>query len=186
MTYLTFELIYLLHSLLIQNRPIFFLWCTINYFFILLLLLQCCRSRFQKIEDINTKENIHTTALQNLEIRCRRLVEQLTDVSGEIEKIRTSVESRNSTAAPSFDASFVRERTVSEPTETLIEDVPTLKIGTSATKRKPIVRSLTEVRPDAYIFDNGQHIEYRYDEEEEECNEEMETIPKSGIKSFFK
>ncbi|XP_044264338.1 transient receptor potential cation channel trpm isoform X2 [Tribolium madens] len=132
----------------------------------------------QKVEDINTKENIHTTALQNLELRCRRLVDQLQEVSTEMEKIRISIESQCSTTGPSFDAGFIRERTVSEPTETLVEDIPTLKIGSSVTKRKPIVRSLTEVRPDAYIFDNGQHIEYRYDEEEE-CNEEIDPLPKS-------
>ncbi|XP_063918520.1 transient receptor potential cation channel trpm isoform X4 [Zophobas morio] len=130
----------------------------------------------QKVEDINTKENIHTTALQNLEIRCRRLVEQMQEVSNDLDKIRLSMESQPPTAAPSFDAPFVRERTVSEPVESVIEDIP--KAATAPTKRKPIVRSLTEVRPDAYIFDNGQHIEYRYDEEEE-CNEEMEGLPKS-------
>lgn len=38
-------------------------------------------------------------------------------------------------------------------------------------RKRTIVRSLTEVRPDAYIFDNGQHIEYRYDEEEEDLDD---------------
>jgi transient receptor potential cation channel subfamily M protein 3 len=135
----------------------------------------------QKVEDIHTKENIHTTALQNLEIRCRRLVEQLQDVSTDMEKIRTSVESQASTtaAAPTFDVTFVRERTISEPSEIIPDDIPFTKTGPPATKRRPIVRSLTEVRPDAYIFDNGQHIEYRYDEEDE-CNEEVDAIPKSG------
>jgi transient receptor potential cation channel subfamily M protein 3 len=134
----------------------------------------------QKVEDIHTKENIHTTALQNLEIRCRRLVEQLQDVSTDMEKIRTSVESQASTtaAAPTFDVTFVRERTISEPSEIIPDDIPFTKTGPPATKRRPIVRSLTEVRPDAYIFDNGQHIEYRYDEEDE-CNEEVDAIPKS-------
>ncbi|RZC40720.1 transient receptor potential cation channel trpm, partial [Asbolus verrucosus] len=132
----------------------------------------------QKVEDINTKENMHTSVLQNLEIRCRKLVEQLQDISTDIEKIRTSVETQTSTATPSFETSYVRERTISEPTEVVSDDLSQLKQPPPSTKRKPIVRSLTEVRPDAYIFDNGQHIEYRYDEEDE-CNEEMDVVPKS-------
>lgn len=100
------------------------------------------------------------------------------EVSNDLDKIRLSIE-QPVTPGPSFDAPFVRERTVSEPAERVSEDIA--KSGAAATRRKPIVRSLTEVRPDAYIFDNGQHIEYRYDEEEEDdCNEEVDVIPKSG------
>lgn len=56
-------------------------------------------------------------------------------------------------------------------------------------KRKTIVRSLTEVRPDAYIFDNGQHIEYRYSEEEgntaQDKKEQLDNISVAGMFQYF-
>lgn len=48
------------------------------------------------------------------------------------------------------------------------------------------MRSLTEVRPDAFIFDNGQHIEYRYSEDDDshEKKEHLHNISVAG-KEFF-
>lgn len=112
---------------------------------------------------------MHTSVLQNLEVRCRKLAEQLQDVSGEVESIRTSMESQMSisTGAPPSEPRCMRERTISEHSEVTADDL-TILLGTLPinARRKPIVRSLTEVRPDALIFDNGQHIEYIVPEEE--------------------
>lgn len=53
-------------------------------------------------------------------------------------------------------------------------------------RKKAIIRSLTEVRPDAYIFDNGQHIEYRYADEDVECKEEqLDNISTAGNMNYI-
>ena len=74
---------------------------------------------------------------------------------------------------------------MSEKSEVLSEDdsFGQLLAATHPVKRKPIVRSLTEVRPDAYIFDNGQHIEYIFsegDEQNEEKKEQLDNISVAG------
>lgn len=83
-----------------------------------------------------------------------------------------------------------RERTVSDRSEVFSEDessvICQLLAAQYPNKRKPIVRSLTEVRPDAFIFDNGQHIEYRYSEDDDshEKKEHLDNISVAG-KDFF-
>lgn len=64
-----------------------------------------------------------------------------------------------------------RLRKTSERSDVVSEDSPMQHSVAIVTRRKqPIVRSLTEVRPDAYIFDDGMHVEVRNKlEEEDEC-----------------
>lgn len=45
----------------------------------------------QKVEDIHTKENVQTTVLQNLEVRCRKFTDQLTDISNEFDLVKQLV-----------------------------------------------------------------------------------------------
>ncbi|XP_049817373.1 transient receptor potential cation channel trpm isoform X2 [Aethina tumida] len=125
----------------------------------------------QKVEDIHSKENMQTTLLQNLEVRCRKFTDQMQDITTELECLRSIVSNYNlpSTEKP-MGPEEPRERISSEKSEQGSDDLTLLAAPTSMRKRT-IVRSLTEVRPDAYIFDNGQHIEYRYDEEEEDLDD---------------
>ncbi|XP_050299656.1 transient receptor potential cation channel trpm isoform X2 [Anthonomus grandis grandis] len=135
----------------------------------------------QKVEDIHTKENMQTTVLQNLEVRCRKFTEQLTDITNEFEMLKQMVHRTQSATLVTPQATLIaqdsRERSVSEKSEVFSED-ESVAIGQllaahqpTKTVRKTIVRSLTEVRPDAYIFDNGQYIEYRHSEDEETAQE---------------
>lgn len=83
-------------------------------------------------------------------------------------------------SAPSISEG-IKERTISEQTEMSEEESVIGQLVVQPVKKKAIVRSLTEVRPDAYIFDNGQHIEYRYEEKEEEREfEHLDSISIAG------
>lgn len=80
----------------------------------------------------------------------------------------------------------IKERTISEQTEISEEESVIGQLVVQPVKKKNIVRSLTEVRPDAYIFDNGQHIEYRYEEKEEERElEHLDSISIAGKMSII-
>lgn len=75
----------------------------------------------------------------------------------------------------------MKERTISEQTELSEEESVIGQLVVQPIRKKTIVRSLTEVRPDAYIFDNGQHIEYRYEEKEDERElEQLDSISVAG------
>ncbi|XP_066138176.1 transient receptor potential cation channel trpm isoform X6 [Euwallacea fornicatus] len=147
----------------------------------------------QKVEDIHTKENMQTTVLQNLEVRCRKFTEQLTELANEMETMKQFMHRQQSGITMTPQATLVaqdsRERSVSERSEVFSEDessvIGHLLAAQNPNKRKPIVRSLTEVRPDAYIFDNGQHIEYRFSEDEDaqEKKEQLDVISVSGSRS---
>ncbi|KAK9872342.1 hypothetical protein WA026_017801 [Henosepilachna vigintioctopunctata] len=138
----------------------------------------------QKVEDINTKENANNTAMQGFEVRFRRLaddnqmiIEHLTELS------RRIPQGTNLPTLPN-EGPILRERTLSENTDAgadeAVSNLPNIFPPTLGRKRM-MIRSLTEVRPDAYIFDNGQHIEYRNtDENAFNEQEEMESLPKSG------
>lgn len=75
----------------------------------------------QKVEDIHTKENVQTTVLQNLEVRCRRFTEQLQDLTAEIEALRQMMGQKLSSNVVMAAPDGLRERTISEQTE-LSED----------------------------------------------------------------
>ncbi|XP_076268057.1 transient receptor potential cation channel, subfamily M isoform X2 [Rhynchophorus ferrugineus] len=147
----------------------------------------------QKVEDIHTKENMQTTVLQNLELRCRKFTEQLTDITNEFELFKQIVHRQQSVNLITPQATLIaqdsRERTASEKSEVLSEDesivISQLLSAGPTIKKKTIVRSLTEVRPDAYIFDNGQHIEYRFADEEDDLDkkEQLDNISIAGSKS---
>nr|CAH7719953.1 unnamed protein product [Callosobruchus chinensis] len=137
----------------------------------------------QKVEDIHTKENVQTTVLQNLEVRCRRFTEQIQDLTVEVESLRQIIgQQRNpiGIVVPPMDP--MRERTISEQTEMSEDDsVIGQLVVQQPSRKRHLGRSLTEVRPDAYIFDNGQHIEYRLaDEEVENEKEQLDNISMSG------
>lgn len=128
---------------------------------------------------------MQTTVLQNLEVRCRKFTEQLQDMATELDEMRQQFQKqRFGVVVPSTSVNErLQERSVSEQTEPPSEEESVIgQLLVMPTKRKPIVRSLTEVRPDAYIFDNGQHIEYRYEDDDEKCEREhLDSISISGM-----
>lgn len=129
---------------------------------------------FQKIEDINSKENLQSSTLQNVEFRIRKLSETQQNLMGHLAVIHRLIAAQSNTTLPPLSISMERMRTTSERSETYSEDLP------HTTKRRPIVRSLTEVRPDAYIFDDGMHVEVRPLQEEDECSEHLDVISNLG------
>ncbi|XP_072379429.1 transient receptor potential cation channel trpm isoform X4 [Diabrotica undecimpunctata] len=138
----------------------------------------------QKVEDIITKENLQTTVLQNLDVRTRRYTEQFQELVTELEVLKQVIlQNQAYPVDPIITAQqAMRQRTISEQSE-LSEDntiigqlLPNI---IPPNRKKTIVRSLTEVRPDAYIFDNGQHIEYRYADEDDET-EQLDNISMAG------
>lgn len=125
---------------------------------------------------------MQTTVLQNLELRCRRFSDQLQDITNELDALRQLIiqHKLGIMSAPSMSEG-IKERTISEQTEISEEESVIGQLVVQPVKKKAIVRSLTEVRPDAYIFDNGQHIEYRYEEKEEERElEHLDSISIAG------
>ncbi|XP_035907098.1 transient receptor potential cation channel trpm isoform X7 [Anopheles stephensi] len=133
----------------------------------------------QKIEDINQKENIQSAAVQNIEFRLRKVEESAEQILNHLDVIHrfmsahtlmndtqgsTGNVSGNATAPGGMVAGMImdhRTRTISE-SDSYILPPPT-------TQRKKFNRSLTEVRPDAYIFDDGKHLEVRTVLEESEA-----------------
>ncbi|XP_055607349.1 transient receptor potential cation channel trpm isoform X8 [Uranotaenia lowii] len=145
----------------------------------------------QKIEDINQKENIQTATVQNIEFRLRKVEESADQILSHLAVIHRFMSAHTqiqdnlngSTGNVSaiggvgaltalgpgpvpgiaFDS---RARTISETDSNIIPVNP----------RRKINRSLTEVRPDAYIFDDGMHFEVRTVPEENESDRSPEKI----------
>uniref|UniRef100_A0A182LT93 Ion transport domain-containing protein n=1 Tax=Anopheles culicifacies TaxID=139723 RepID=A0A182LT93_9DIPT len=139
----------------------------------------------QKIEDINQKENIQSAAVQNIEFRLRKVEESaeqilnhldvihrfmsahtlMNDTQGSTGNVSGNVPPGGMTAGMIMDH---RTRTISE-SDSYILPPPT-------TQRKKFNRSLTEVRPDAYIFDDGKHLEVRTVLEESEAERSPDQV----------
>lgn len=128
----------------------------------------------QKVEDINSKENLQSTTLQNLDFRIRKLTDDVQSLMGHIAVLHRALAA--SVTLPPLSTSAERIRTTSERSEAHSEDI----VMQTNRARRPIVRSLTEVRPDAYIFDDGLHIEVRPVQEEDEYSEHLDVISNLG------
>uniref|UniRef100_A0A182WB94 Transient receptor potential cation channel trpm n=1 Tax=Anopheles minimus TaxID=112268 RepID=A0A182WB94_9DIPT len=139
----------------------------------------------QKIEDINQKENIQSAAVQNIEFRLRKVEESAEQILNHLDVIHRFMsahtlmnDTQGSTgnvsgnAPPGVMAAGMimdnRTRTISE-SDSYILPPPT-------TQRKKFNRSLTEVRPDAYIFDDGKHLEVRTVLEESEAERSPDQV----------
>ncbi|XP_052899004.1 transient receptor potential cation channel trpm [Anopheles moucheti] len=139
----------------------------------------------QKIEDINQKENIQSAAVQNIEFRLRKVEESAEQILNHLDVIHRFMsahtlmnDTQGSTgnvsgnAPPGGMAAGMimdhRTRTISE-SDSYILPPPT-------TQRKKFNRSLTEVRPDAYIFDDGKHLEVRTVLEESEAERSPDQV----------
>lgn len=128
-----------------------------------------CETMATKIEDINVKENMQSLSIQNMEFRLRKMEESTEQILNHLAVIHrfmsTHISNENlqgsmvnipitlpsaAVGPPMLDS---RMRTVSENETTNMLLCPP--------KQKRFIRSLTEVRPDAYIFDDGAHFEPR-------------------------
>jgi transient receptor potential cation channel subfamily M protein 3 len=132
----------------------------------------------QKIEDINTKENLQALSIQNMEFRLRKMEESTEQILNHLAVIHrfmsTHINNENiqgSIANLSFPHAITiephqalapRNRTMSE------NDTSNVNFLAAPSRPKKFNRSLTEVRPDAYIFDEGAHFEVRTVLEENE------------------
>lgn len=124
----------------------------------------------QKIEDINQKENLQTASVQSIEFRLCKVEESAEQILSHLAVIHrfmsahTSLQDNNMQGSiTNINSEAMQVRTLSEP-----EPVTTLQVQAPNPRRK-MNRSLTEVRPDAYIFDDGMHFEVRTVLEEDEC-----------------
>lgn len=131
----------------------------------------------QKVEDINVKENNQTTSMQSLEFRLRKVEESSQDILNHLAVIHRFMATRSSQTElppPLIEATIKspdRFRRTSERSDAPSDDS---HLSLQPMRRKP-VRSLTEVRPDAYILDDGRDIEVRTLEEEDEDSDVIST-----------
>lgn len=119
----------------------------------------------QKIEDINLKENLQSISVQNMEFRLRKMEESTQQILNHLDVIHrfmsTHITSENMAGSMAninipllpIDS---RIRTMSETDSSNVLALPTLQ-----PRARKFIRSLTEVRPDAYVFDDGAHFEMR-------------------------
>ncbi|XP_055688814.1 transient receptor potential cation channel trpm isoform X3 [Lutzomyia longipalpis] len=108
----------------------------------------------QKIEDINQKENLQTATVQSIEFRLRKMEESAEQILSHLAVIHRFMSTHTSINSETLPMGLPRQdsrtRTTSEN-----ETAATLNLN----PRRKFNRSLTEVRPDAYIFDDGLHFE---------------------------
>ncbi|XP_055320176.1 transient receptor potential cation channel trpm isoform X6 [Sitodiplosis mosellana] len=130
----------------------------------------------QKVEDINQKENLQSATVQTMDFRLRKMEESTDQILSTLAVIHrfmsahtTLQDSMQGSAVNVHDNIPMRLRTVSETENTT-------HLNTSNQNRKRFNRSLTEVRPDAYIFDDGLHFEVRTVHEEDELLQSHETL----------
>jgi transient receptor potential cation channel subfamily M member 3 len=118
----------------------------------------------QKIEDINIKENLQSISVQNMEFRLRKMEESTDQILSHLAVIHrfmsTHISSENvhgSMANIHLPIAPIdnRIRTVSE------NDTSNSLVLAPQPRFRKLNRSMTEVRPDAYIFDEGLHFEVR-------------------------
>ena len=128
---------------------------------------------YQKIDDINQKENLQSVSVQNMEFRLRKMEESTEQILSHLAVIHRFMSThinqniQGSMANISFPVVDHRLRTMSENDTGALLPVP-------REPRKRFMRSLTEVRPDAYIFDEGSHFEVRTVIEENEVSKTAE------------
>lgn len=149
----------------------------------------------QKVEDINTKENSQTSAMQNVEFRLRKVEDTSQDILRNLAVIHRFMATSSPRSITTHNEDIFIPPITIEPerprraSERSTDAVPSATSDEShlsvqqAIRKKPI-RSLTEVRPDAYIFDDGAHVEVRTlrEQEEDECGEQrdMDVLSSAG------
>lgn len=126
----------------------------------------------QKVEDINTKENNQMVSMQGLEFRMRKVEEVEEQILNQLAMIHRFMATRMTDDIPEVRLTEERPRKISERSDAPSDGESQGGGGGGnnfipPVRRRP-TRSLTEVRPDAYIFDDGLHFEVRTVEEQDE------------------
>ncbi|XP_059613216.1 transient receptor potential cation channel trpm isoform X3 [Phlebotomus argentipes] len=130
----------------------------------------------QKIEDINQKENLQTATVQSIEFRLRKMEESADQILSHLAVIHRFMSTHTSLNSDNLPIGLQRQDSRTRSTSEN-EAVATLHLN----PRKKFNRSLTEVRPDAYIFDDGLHFEVRPVPEESEVARSRETLTEATL-----
>uniref|UniRef100_A0A1L8DKF9 Putative transient receptor potential cation channel trpm n=1 Tax=Nyssomyia neivai TaxID=330878 RepID=A0A1L8DKF9_9DIPT len=125
----------------------------------------------QKIEDINQKENMQTATVQSIEFRLRKMEESAEQILSHLAVIHRFMSTHTSINSENLPIGLARQDSRTRSTSEN-ETVGTLNVN----PRRKFNRSLTEVRPDAYIFDDGLHFEVRPVPEESEVARSRDTL----------
>ncbi|KAJ6640898.1 Transient receptor potential cation channel trpm [Pseudolycoriella hygida] len=125
----------------------------------------------QKIEDINQKENIQSATVQNIDFRLRKVEDAAEQILSTLAVIHRFM-SAHTSIQENLHGSSSNISTDNRQRGMCYTENPNLQLS----GRSKFNRSLTEVRPDAYIFDEGNHFEVRPVQEEED-----EAIDKNDI-----
>lgn len=134
----------------------------------------------QKIEDINVKENLQSISVQNMEFRLRKMEESTEQILSHLAVIHrfmsAHINSNENVQSSIVNIPLVipsadnRIRTLSE------NDTSNVLVLPPPPRLRKFNRSLTEVRTDAYIFDEGAHFEVRNTLKELELGRSSEEI----------
>ncbi|XP_037946393.1 transient receptor potential cation channel trpm-like isoform X3 [Teleopsis dalmanni] len=114
----------------------------------------------QKIEDINQKENAQTATVQSIEFRLRKMEESSEQILSHLAVIHRFMAMHITgqddvhLSNMNIPVDLQRVRTIS-----VSDNETNATHNLQVTNRRRFNRSLTEVRPDAYIFDEGTHFE---------------------------
>lgn len=140
----------------------------------------------QKIEDINVKENLQSISVQNMEFRLRKMEESTQQILNHLDVIHrfmsTHISSENMAGSmaniniPPLPVLDTRTRTMSENDSSNVLALPTLQ-----PRARKFIRSLTEVRPDTYVFDDGAHFEVRNALKENELAHASDCLQDFGL-----
>ena len=138
----------------------------------------------QKIEDINIKENLQSISVQNMEFRLRKMEESTDQILSHLAVIHRFMSAHIS--SENIQGSLAN---ISQPVLQIESRVRTMSENDSSNvlllppppKLRKFNRSLTEVRPDAYIFDEGAHFEVRAALKEADILKSAEEIPDLSV-----
>lgn len=124
----------------------------------------------QKIEDINQKENVQTQTVQNIEFRLRKVEEAADMIRNHMGVIHRFMSQHTPELVPTGGSVGnignmldTRTRTISDSTDIY-------------SQRKKFNRSMTEVQPDPYIFEDGLQFDMQLT-----VPEENETTQKDSL-----
>uniref|UniRef100_A0A1B0FR89 TRPM tetramerisation domain-containing protein n=1 Tax=Glossina morsitans morsitans TaxID=37546 RepID=A0A1B0FR89_GLOMM len=161
----------------------------------------------QKIEDINQKENLQTATVQNIEFRLRKMEESSEQILAHLAVIHRFMSMHTigpediSASNANLPGDLGRVRTISiSDNEGGIGIIGGnggsgssggAGVGTGGqlnlqvNNRRRFNRSLTEVRPDAYIFDEGTHFEVvPVPEETDEMIKSKDSVEEQAVRKI--
>lgn len=128
------------------------------------------------MEDINSKVNTHTSSTQSVEFRLRKVEESSQDILSHLAVIHRFMATRTNDDLPPINIPIINTDRLRKSSER--SDVSSKETLLMQPTRKRPIRSLTEVRPDAFFSEEDVRFVVRRVNEEEECNDILEMIGK--------